>query len=352
MRQYDYAVFIGRFEPFHNAHKRVIDRALSVADKVICVIGSARKPRSPKNPWFASERQVMIRRSFAAPESARLRFGEVGDFTSDERWIREVQQAVAAAIVSDRDNALLAGAKVCLVGHFKDRSTDYLKMFPQWSLVEVANFEERNATDIRHLYFESADAAQANGKRLMIESAVPDAVHDFLEEFRGTPAFAQLAREHAFVRDYRKQFEALPYPPIFVTTDAVVACAGHVLLVKRRAEPGKGLWALPGGFLQPDERLLDGCLRELREETRLKVPEPVIRGSLRAAQVFDEPARSLRGRTVTHAFYFELAAGDLPAVKGSDDAAKARWVPLAEAFGMESQFFEDHFQILGHFLGV
>ena len=59
-RQYEFAVCIGRFEPFHNAHRRVIERALSVADKVLVLIGSTNKPRSTKDPFYADERRVMI----------------------------------------------------------------------------------------------------------------------------------------------------------------------------------------------------------------------------------------------------------------------------------------------------
>ena len=128
--------------------------------------------------------------------------------------------------------------------------------------------------------------------------------------------------------------------------------SGHVLLVRRGAEPGKGLWALPGGFIQQDESLLDGCLRELREETRLKLPRPVLKGSLKATAVFDHPDRSQRGRTITHAYHFDFPAGELPPVRGEDDAAKAEWVPVADALASEEQFFEDHFHILEHFLGT
>ena len=136
------------------------------------------------------------------------------------------------------------------------------------------------------------------------------------------------------------------------TVDGVVVHSGHVLLVERGAQPGKGQWALPGGFVRGDERLLDAVIRELREETRLKLPAPVLRGSLRAQEAFDHPERSLRGRTITHAFHFEFQAGELPPVKGGDDAAKARWFPLSELRAMESQIYEDHFYIIERFIGT
>ncbi|MFP3686240.1 NUDIX domain-containing protein, partial [Bacillus sp. SIMBA_026] len=87
----------------------------------------------------------------------------------------------------------------------------------------------------------------------------------------------RLLEEQQLLDQYRQAWSQAPYPPIFVTVNAVVVQSGHVLLVKRNASPGKGLFALPGGFINPHERLLDACLRELRERLRLKVPEPVLK---------------------------------------------------------------------------
>jgi bifunctional NMN adenylyltransferase/nudix hydrolase len=352
--RFDYAVFIGRFEPFHNAHRAVIDKALSIAAKVIVLIGSANKPRTTKDPFFYDERRVMIASAFDAPAASRLRFAPLRDFPqSDDRWMREVQQQVAGLIVAD-GAVLSAPPSVALVGHFKDASTDYLRMFPQWTLVEAPNHQQRNATELRTLMYDAArEPDAAKGKWMLVRSAVPEGVNAFLAEFAKSAPFAQLVREHDFLCGYKAQFAALPYAPTFVTVDAVVVHSGHVLLVQRRAEPGKGLWALPGGFVDSGERLVDACIRELREETRLKLPEPVLRGSMKRSRVFDQPDRSARGRTITHAFFFEFPSGELPAVKGGDDAARARWVPLAEFFDtFEPQMFEDHFGIVSAFLGV
>ena len=96
--------------------------------------------------------------------------------------------------------------------------------------------------------------------------------------------------------------------------------------------------------------LIEGMLRELKEETRLKVPLPVLRGSIVESHVFDAPGRSLRGRTITHAYFIQLSGGELPAVKGSDDAQKAWWMSLADLYAQEEQIYEDHFQIIQHFV--
>jgi bifunctional NMN adenylyltransferase/nudix hydrolase len=185
-----------------------------------------------------------------------------------------------------------------------------------------------------------------------IQGVVPETTFDFLMSFKETAEYEQIIREREFVANYKKQYASLPYPPIFSTADAVVIQSGHVLMIKRRAEPGKGLWALPGGYVNAntDKSVEAAMLRELREETMIKVPAPVLKGNIVRSKVFDAIDRSPRGRIITHAFYIQLPDGDLPKVKGSDDAEKARWVPIAEVRSEEC--FEDHYEILQHFLGA
>jgi len=172
-----------------------------------------------------------------------------------------------------------------------------------------------------------------------------------MDTFISTETYKKLNSELKFVRDYKKQWEAAPYPVKHATVDAVVEQSGHILLVKRKAEPGKGLWALPGGHLNEFEKQLDGAIRELREETKIKVPEAVLRGSIRDHETFDDPYRSTLGRVITKAYHFKLPDDiTLPRVKGADDAEKARWVPISEL--REDQFFDDHYHIISYFLGL
>lgn len=346
--EYDYLVFIGRFEPFHNGHAAVARLALSRAKKLIFLVGSADSPRSLRNPWTVAERAVMIQ---AALDSSadRLLIRPLRDHLYNEaHWIAGVQRAVAEAIRADDGDAQ---AKVGLVGMDKDASSYYLREFPQWPLVDVQHTETLSATELRRYLFE-AGTIDFHGALLMLRGNVPAPVYEMLEAFRKTsPSYSQLVAEYQFIEHYKAAWKDAPYPPTFVTTDAVVVHSGHVLLVRRRAEPGKGLWALPGGFVGQNEGLLDSCLRELREETRLKIPVPVLKGSLKGQHVFDHPERSQRGRTITHAFHFDFPAGELPEVRGGDDADKARWIPVSEALDMGPKLYEDHLHILEFFLG-
>jgi len=340
MMRYDHAVYIGRFEPLHSGHCTVLARALREAEKLIVLVGSADAPRSAKNPWSFAERAVMIRAALGA-DADRVTIAPIADHLYNETaWIADVQSQVDAA----RGDA---GGRVALIGHLKDASSYYLKAFPQWELIDADAVPMLSATEMRRHLFSGEEGALR-----LVEANVPGPVFQMLRAFRDTEAFAALLDEYRHLERYRAAWDAAPYPPTFVTADAVVVHSGHVLLVKRKAQPGRGLWALPGGFVQPNETLRDAAIRELREETRLKLPVPVLKGSLRGEAVFDHPDRSARGRTITHAFHFDFPTGELPAVRGGDDAARARWVPVAEARRMRSLLFEDHFFILEHFLGA
>jgi bifunctional NMN adenylyltransferase/nudix hydrolase len=258
---------------------------------------------------------------------------------NDQAWAVRVQGIVSRYRV-------LGGAGIGIIGHKKDDSSFYLDMFPQWKLEEVPMFEPLNAKDIRDLYL------RKQSHQGFIRNVVPAPVYDFLVDFTATEDYQQIIRERDFIAEHNKQYAGLRYPPIFSTADAVVICSGHVLMIKRRAEPGRGLWALPGGYVnaQTDKSVEAAMLRELREETMIKVPAPVLKGSIVRSKVFDAIDRSPRGRIITHAFHIILPDGELPKVKGSDDAEKARWVPIAEV--RSDQCFEDHYEILQHFVGA
>jgi bifunctional NMN adenylyltransferase/nudix hydrolase len=192
-----------------------------------------------------------------------------------------------------------------------------------------------DSTQIRQLLFE--------GKSLSyIAGAVPEETLKFLTEFKNSMNFEQLVREYEFIQKYKLSWAAAPYDPIFVTTDAWVVQSGHVLLIQRKKEPGYGLWAAAGGFLGLHETLVQSMLRELREETKIKVPAAVLEGSIIDSHVFDAPGRSTRGRTITHSYLIKLKDNlELPHIKASDDAMDAKWVPLSEV--VSDNMYEDHY---------
>jgi 8-oxo-dGTP diphosphatase len=106
----------------------------------------------------------------------------------------------------------------------------------------------------------------------------------------------------------------------YLTADTIVNVGDDVLLVRRKNEPFRGMWCFPGGFVEPDEKVLDGALRELQEETgiaNLNVEE---------FRTYGDPGRDPRGRTVT--VVYRTHPSQRPEVNAGDDAAEAGWFSL------------------------
>ncbi len=350
-RKYDLAIFIGRLQPLHNGHVHNIEKGLELADNVLVILGSANQPRTPKNPFTVQERTDMIKEIFP---TGRVAVRHVEDYLYQEkRWIQSVQAVVHHYIVSSPmayrfkdDDGLInpSDAKVAVLGHKKDESSYYLNIFPTWEYHEIPDALEHKGdivggTEIRNALF--------GGGYGGFGDVLPKEVMSFLFRFIDTPEYAALQKEYEYIHRYKEEWSGTPYPVTFFTTDAVVIQSGHILLVKRKTEPGKGQWALPGGFLNEHERVKDSMLRELKEETRISVAPAVLEGSIRAERLFDAPLRSLRGRTLTHAYLIDLPdRPKLPKVKGSDDAEKAKWFPLDMVDEMTHCLFEDHQSII------
>lgn len=350
MDTFDTVVFIGRFQPPHSGHVEVMKQAMIQAKKnFIIMVGSINGPRTYKNPFTFEQRADVIQ---------TIVKNTLGDFRGDlnvqvvglrdsrynnDEWIEQVQTNVAN--IAGKDGT------VAIIGHKKDETSAYLDWFPQWKTIPVELDEQAtviDATTVRNILFEGLNPG-------FVKGVLPDASYKFLEQFKTSREYARIRDEYEVVKAYKKSWESAPYPPIFVCADAVVLCAGHILMIQRGAQPGKGQWALPGGHLNQNETVLECALRELIEETKIDVPEKVLRGSInldKGGVVFDHPNRSLRGRTITHAFRFDIALapnGKLPKVKGSDDAAKAKWVQLSELD--ENTLFEDHASIIERMKG-
>ena len=116
----------------------------------------------------------------------------------------------------------------------------------------------------------------------------------------------------------------MPKQDIAVTTDCAIFCGRigeeKILLVRRKKEPYRDQWALPGGFLETGEPLEVGAMRELEEETGLKVKEVF------QIKAFGNPGRDPRGRTISIAFWGQIPSEEK--VEGKDDAADAKWFML------------------------
>lgn len=364
-------VFIGRFNPPHIGHITNIIKVLEENDRGVIVIGSANATPSPKNFLNIHEITSIISQTIEKerPELlSKLMVCTVSDHLySNQNWVEEVRKTVSKTTSSLGVNTLKKPNHI-LYGFDKDQTSQYLKWFPFWKTAELqaVTFNDNlvHATDIRNTLFElilkEVEIEEENGNDIRVDlirlernvkaafAGILDTElfwHTIIRDI-GFHRLKWFATEYRYYRDYKLAWKAAPFPPVFVTGDAVVFCNGCVLLVQRKKNPGKGNYALPGGFVNQDEPIQDGILRELKEETKIDVPPGKLKNSLHEIVMFDAPGRSLRGRTITHAGLIVLEEDRLPRVKGSDDAEKAFWVPLEQLKNISNQFFEDHYHII------
>lgn len=353
-REYDIAVFIGRFQIFHNGHVAVLEEAFRRAEHVIVLVGSIDEPRSYRNPFTFREREDCIYQNLTTYVDnnsihdyvGRLHiFGIEDTIYNDGQWVLNVQNTVNF-VIEDLYNDPKE-VKVALIGHEKDHSSFYLKLFPQWSSIGVPNIENISSTELRKVYFSDDHVPNI----LFGEgSQLPKSSIEFLTKFKMTHDYVNIREEYEFVEKYKRAWANAPYPVNLLTVDACVIKSGHILLVTRGARPGKGLLALPGGYVNVTETVQDAMLRELKEETRLKVPDAVLKGCIAKKEIFDDPNRSARGRVVTVGYLIDLGFGPLDKVKGGDDACKAQWFPLGTLD--RSLLFEDHYSIIQSLIGI
>lgn len=382
----DLCVFIGRFQPLHAGHIKVIQEGLDRASFMVVLVGSANEPRSYRNPFNAHERAQMIRESFG--NNARLIVLPLEDSAYNlNDWLERTYRAVDAAWAQIKSShpAAPEHPSISLIGHAKDATSFYLNLFPRWHSINVPQSRVLCATSIRKEVFGTnemifpdllerekekkekdwsteeyvarytelahAKASEflAGDRALENDALLSPQVSDFLVGFIETEDYKTVCAEYAFVARYHFKWRHAPYTPSFNAADALVVQSGHVLMVKRNHYPGKGLWAMPGGFVEPDEVCEETALRELDEETGIKLPPAVLRGHIKAREMFDAPYRSSRGRTITQAHLIHLDPGPLPKVKkggmGEDEEAqKVAWILLSDL--RRDKCFEDHYAII------
>lgn len=379
--QKDVTVYIGRFNPFHRGHAHVLKQALLTSKLVIVLVGSAGKSRSPKNPFLFNERREMIEaweQSFE--HDSHLVILPLRDYASNNVWIKAAQATVRSAC--NGDPALPKNPQVWITGSDRDDSTWYLRAFPQWKQDLVAPLQHKpgtaddlSATSVRAILYESD--LRSDDITAMVGKLPPSTVA-FIDEFivNHRDVIDALRAEHRIIKENKAKWDPAPFKPTFMCADAVIIQSGHVLMVQRANQPGRGLWALPGGYVNQAERVRDAAVREAEEETGIRltagknakeVTLKMLDGSIRANEFFDDPNRSERGRTFTMAYLMRLDdTKPLPSVSGqkipyyewaehgiteanADEAVEtfaAEWKTLEWVTENTELVFEDHVQII------
>lgn len=346
------AVMIGRFQPIHLGHLEAVKESLEKCDKLTIFLTAANRPRTSENPFLIEERRIMIEEAlidFFEDRSKipkgwtdkpkkfqildKVQIVPIRDlYYRDQRWANEV---VAEAVGIGIPEA----ASTKLITSLNHPIKELKRLFPNWGEFTTQEFHGGlRSEEIRESFF----------KKEPFKNYVTPSVSDYLDTFivRNHEEFVNLKTGYEFEKSYKDSWSAAPFPPIHNTVDNVVLCNGTLLLIKRKFNPGKGLWALPGGFIKSNLTVLESALAELDEETKIRVPEKQLIGSLEKVKVFDHPKRDPRGRVITNVHFYNLTAKTLPSVQGSDDAEEARWIPLHQVWSMSNKMFRDHWDII------
>lgn len=311
-------IFIGRFQPVHQGHIHALGIAASQVEQLYIFVGSANQCRSIKNPWTFTERKNMLMAKLHAQRIYNYEIIPLNDYPySNTQWMSDVRASIEHYTPS----------KPVLFGHMKE-GNNYLKWFPDWQFKNIEAMYNINATEIRTRMFQ------------MNDPEMPQTVKD----------------DYAFYQKEKTLFANYPFPETlnFNCADAILECQGHVLVIERRFAPGKGSFALPGGFKNREESFLDCAIRELIEETNVRVPEKVLRGSIVKTELFDDPKRSFGIPRNTLAVYMRINPdpdGSLPRANGADDAASCKWIPLTDALN-KIELYDDHKAIISKITGV
>ena len=355
--KFSHLVFIGRFQPFHNGHLAVVRRALELAERCIILVGSSNIARNPVNPFTFEERKEMIilgvQSELGTDAALKIDVRPVYDIPyNDTQWVTHVTKVAHTAARVWTDGPINVG----LIGHSKDHTSFYLKLFPEWGSVNVPAYAQGlSATDIRKYLFSSEWDARAI---IANHDLIPNGTSSFLNNFIDRPEHKWIMDERKFYESYAKLWKDAPFhkdKPQIMCADNVVLQGGNVLLVTRKNSPGKGLLALPGGHLE-GQTFIDAAVTELKQETRFsdahgEMPPAKLKSFITASRMFDSPNRSLRGHVVTMAFRYDMPpAKTLYKVKGADDAAHAAWYDISKLDPRD--FFEDHCHIIDEMAGT
>ena len=181
---YDFLIFIGRFQPFHNGHKYIIKKGLEISNNLIVFCGSANKSRTLKNPFTFLERKKFITDSFSNKINSRLYLESLDDFDNDRYWLEHINQIV---------KRIAQNKSVALIGYTKDESSYYLKLFNNMKYIEISKIYDIDATNIRKIIFSFEDARKI---KTNIKSFVPNSVLKLIIDFLDTDHYLELKNKY------------------------------------------------------------------------------------------------------------------------------------------------------------
>lgn len=326
-------IYIGRFQPFHEGHLEVVEHMMKQFDDVLIVIGSSYQARDSKNPFTHAERASLINQCVFSGKNPTfpLIFMSVRDNPSDKIWEQQIIFQINSQF-PDYEKTLMCPRK-------DSATSEYLDMFDYcgWNKEEYEISHSISATDIRDDWFNSA----------VIHNVLPQ-VGTFIKtwEEENPLEYDILRHDYQYIQKSKDMWKNSPYPPIFTTADCIVHDDENVLLIQRAyGTYGAGLYAIPGGYVEENESIKKSAVRELFEETGIKIHE----NTISYLGYEDCPWRSLRGRIITHVFEAQvekLVISETKHLQNETEVAKLILMNKIDIVLSPEKFFEDHYHIL------
>lgn len=336
MKKTKVGLVINSFSLITNDHIKMIEQAASDSDILVFAVGSSRNARNMTSPFTFNERKHILEHIMSSPELREhsYRIVSIEDHPYDGiKWVTNVHSTLYKTL----DELMLNNYNINVYAF--NNSSRYTKMFPSPTFNVIEHDVTCQYSEVMEDFF--------IGERELI----PSIVRPLYEYLTDTSSYHNMVKEYMSVIHMKSAWANAPFPPTFVTTDAVVYTKGHILVVNRNSDIGKGLYCLPGGFLSQSDSVNNGIVRNLKKDTNIKVASNILDSNIVNTHVFDDPMRSPRGRILTTAGLIVLdnvsSIDGLPRVKNTKgNKTHAQWVSLYDIEKYRSYFFEDHYHIV------
>lgn len=294
------ALFIGRFQPFHNGHLDAIFQILEHGyKKIIIGIGSAQEELTKKNPFSYYERETMITNTLTN-QNIDFEIHGIPDFGDTQKWSNYINSNLPYC---DKVYSGNVHVEVCFPN----------KEFGRFKLNKIIK-----STEIR----------EKIAKNEKLENLVPNEVIQYLQ-----------------TNNLEKRLKTLLRPKLktpYLAVDGIVEYEQEgkkgIVLIERKNPPYG--WALPGGFVDYNESVETALIREMEEEINLDI------NNLNLLNIYSDPRRDPR-QHVASAVYTAKGKGTL---KAKDDAKNVKLVTLDELKNYELAF--DHSKIINDWMKI
>lgn len=318
-------VVIGRFQPLHRGHVAMIRKAIQhagVNDKVLILVGSSNKCRTPKNPLKYDERKELILKKFGYKVDVR----PLPDFDyQDAVWESELHKIVKEYAATQEEQYFIP---VFVSGDRGDDPEQRDSWKSGGDTFAVPPFKLPSGTGVSAIDVREHLTTIEEGRIYedpLLTQLLPLETRQFFEE--NQDVHQMLIKEKIALDNYKWIWKNAPYIPTFQATDALVVDEeDNILLIERGGNTGKGQFAMAGGYLEVDLTLEQNMKKELLEETNLDLDN--CDNTILKSMTFDAVGRSSRGRIITTAFMVKLHGVTIPELidadilKAGDDASR------------------------------